>query len=198
MALTTAIFIGRSGCGKGTQAKLLADVLVKNGTNAADILKVSSGDLFRAFAKEGGYTQDKVRTVMNVGGRVPDFLAVRLWGNFLAQSYRPSLNLILDGMPRSHAEARMLENALRFYERNPIDVVLLKVSNEWSIARLEGRQRSDDVSLETIKKRLAFYEDDVIEAIDYYRGSPHVRFHEVNGEQTIEEVHREVKASMNL
>lgn len=198
MALTTAIFIGRSGCGKGTQAKLLADLLVAKGVNAADIMNVSSGDLFRAFAKEGGYTQDAIRACMAAGKRNPDFLAVRLWGNFFVQYYRPSLNLILDGMPRSHAEARMLETALKFYERNPIDVVLLKVSNQWSIDRLEGRHRSDDSSLDVIKQRLAFYEDDVLEAIDYYRGSPHVRFHEVNGEQTIEEVHKAVKASMSL
>ncbi len=198
MPLTTAIFIGRSGCGKGTQAKLVADVLTAGGVNPADIANVSSGDLFRAFAKEGGYTQDRVKSAMNAGLRQPDFLAVRLWGNYLVEHYRPSLHLLLDGMPRSHAEARLLETALRFYERNPIDVVHLKVSNEWSINHLKNRQRQDDSSLDIIKQRLAFYEDDVLDAIDYYRGSPHVRFSEVNGEQTIEQVHAEVKTSMGL
>lgn len=184
--------MGRSGSGKGTQAKLLVNELVKAGVNEGDIMNVSSGDLFRAFAKEGGYTQDKVRAVMNAGQRIPDFLAVRLWGNWLVQSYRPSLHLFLDGTPRSHAEARMLENALRFYERNPIDILHLKVSNEWSINHLAARKRADDTSLDVIKQRLAFYEDDVVEAIDYYRGSPHVRFHEISGERSIEEVHTDI------
>jgi adenylate kinase len=198
MPLTTAIFIGRSGCGKGTQAKLVSDQLVANGINAVDIMNVSSGDLFRAFIKEGGYTQDKAKFIIDAGERQPDFLAVRLWGGYFIDHYRPGLHLLLDGMPRSHAEARMLETALRFYERNPIDVVHLKVSNEWSINRLKDRKRSDDVSVDSIKHRLAFYEDDVLLAIDYYRGSPYVRFHEVNGEQSIENVHKEVKASLSL
>ncbi|MFA6006737.1 MAG: nucleoside monophosphate kinase [Candidatus Paceibacterota bacterium] len=196
MQLKTVIFMGRSGSGKGTQAKLLVDELVLKGVNVNDIMNVSSGELFRAFAKDGGYTQDKIRAVMAAGNRVPDFLAVRLWGNWLVQTYRPSLNIILDGTPRSHAEARMLENALVFYERNPIEIVNIKVSNEWSIERLSARKRLDDSSLDTIKHRLAFYEDDVLEAIDYYRGSPKVRFSEINGEQTIEEVHKDVSKAV--
>jgi len=188
--------MGRSGSGKGTQAKLLVDELVKAGANPADIMDVATGDLFRAFAKDGGYSQDKVRMAINAGQRLPDFLAVSLWGNFLLKQYRPSVHLFLDGTPRSHAEARMLENALRFYERNPIDILHIKVSNEWSINHLMTRGRSDDTSADVIKQRLAFYEDDVLEAIDYYRGSPHVRFHEIGGERTIEEVHADVSKAI--
>ncbi|PIR46825.1 MAG: hypothetical protein COV07_02480 [Candidatus Vogelbacteria bacterium CG10_big_fil_rev_8_21_14_0_10_45_14] len=198
MILTTAIFIGRSGCGKGTQAQLLTELLTNRGVRAEDVMNVSSGDLFRQFAGEGGHTQDRVRDIMNSGKRLPDFLAVRLWANLFVAKYKPTQHLVIDGMPRSHAQARMIESALQFYERDPVDIVHLKVTNEWSIERLAGRKRVDDLGMDKIKQRLAFFEDDVLEAIDYFRGSPHVRFHEVNGEQSIDAVHKDVAQSMRL
>lgn len=196
MNLKTVIFMGRSGSGKGTQAKLLVDELVKKGAKHKDIMDVGTGELFRDFAKNVGDTQDKVRKAMNAGERLPEFLAVSLWGNFLIKEYRPDVHLFLDGTPRSRAEARILENALRFYGRTPIDILNIKVSNEWSINHLMSRGRTDDTSVDVIKQRLAFYEDDVVDAIDYFRGSPHVRFHEIGGERTIDEVHHDVVNSV--
>jgi len=191
MDLKTVIFMGRSGSGKGTQVELLRKKMISAGANESDFLDVRTGDLFRAFIKEEGHTQELVKQTLDKGARQPEFLAVTLWGDLFVKKYRPGLHLFLDGTPRIESEAKMLENALVFYKRAPIDVVDIEVSDKWATERLLGRNRSDDNAL-AIAKRMEFYRTDVTTAISYLKSSPHVRYHVVNGERAIEEVHKDI------
>jgi len=191
---TAFIFIGRSGCGKGTQAKLLIDYL-KEEQRGQDILYLYTGGAFRQLAEGTSLSSQMVKKVTESGGRAPDFLAVWTWGSQLIGSFTGSEHLVFDGSPRSLNEARTLDTALEFYGFRETRVIFLDVSNQWSIGRLTARGRVDD-ELDDIKRRLEWYEKDVVPAVEFYKTAPDYRFLQLNGEQTIEKVHRDIIAAI--
>lgn len=197
MNLQTVIFIGRSGAGKGVQSGLLQDYL-KEKTPNTPILYIETGTHFRKHIKAHGYVWDRARKVQEEGGRQPDFLAVWIWSGVFIEQVRGNEHMIFDGMPRSVSEARILDTAFPFYERKDVSVVFLNVSEHWAEERLRGRGRADDLNPEVVAKRLAFFNEDVVPAINYYRSIPSYRFLEINGEQTPEQVFNDVKKGLNL
>ena len=190
--LHTVIFIGRSGCGKGTQADLL-----KNRFHRLDgkkILYVETGERFRTFIRGEGYTSRLSQSIYKHDERQPDFLATWMWTDMLIDELEPEMHLVFDGAPRARSEAEMLTNALHFYERERPTVIYLNVSREWSEKRLLGRGRSDDLNLGKIDKRLDWFDKDVMPAVEYFKQNPFYRFIEVNGEQSVERVHADLVA----
>jgi adenylate kinase family enzyme len=65
------------------------------------------------------------------------------------------------------------------------------VSKEWATDRLLGRGRTDD-SLADIEKRMKWFEEDVIPSIEFFKNNENCEFMDINGEQTIEQVHEEL------
>lgn len=193
----TFIIIGRSGCGKGTQAKLLIDFLSeKNPTTPLKYLE--SGDKFRSFLKEQGYTQELSRAIMHEGRLQPSFLAVHIWSHILIESMEGNEHLILDGTPRTLPEAMVLDSAMEFYSRTKPTVLYLDVSREWSRARLSERKRADDVSSAEVEKRLGWFDTEVMPALTYLKNHPLYTFLTINGEQSIEDVHKEILIKSGL
>jgi len=191
MDLKTFIFIGRSGCGKGTQAKLLNEFLKKNHT-AYDVFYLQTGQYFRDFVAKDGYSNKIASRVMEEGGRQADFLAVWIWSNAFLENIENKEHLVIDGTPRSLDEARILDTAMKFYNREKPFVIYMDVSREWSEERLLARGRADDLEIEDIRKRLDWFEGDVLPAVDFYRDNNDYNFINVNGEQPIEEVNKEI------
>lgn len=184
------LFLGRSGCGKGTQARLLADYLKKN--NLGETLYVYTGKRLRNFAeKEKTLAARLAKSKMKAGGLLPSFLAVWLWSGALIEGVEESNNVIMDGSPRTLLEAMMVDDAMKFYGRSKVVPIFLETSEEWSTQRLLGRGRSDD-SLKSIKERMAYFEKDVVPVIDYYNGKSKHKLARMNGEQSVEKVHREI------
>lgn len=196
MNLKTFIFIGRSGCGKGTQVKLLMDYL-KEKNKSEKIFYLQTGQHFRDFVKKEGYANKLSKKIMDEGGRQPDFLAVWVWSNAFLENIKNEEHLIVDGTPRSLNEARILDTAIRFLRRRKPYVVYIDVSRQWSEERLLERGREDDLDIEEIRKRLDWFEDDVIPAVSFYRDNEDYNFVYVNGEQTIEEVNKEMMKKIN-
>ena len=85
----------------------------------------------------------------------------------------------------------MVDDAMEFYSRRNVIPIFLETSEEWSTQRLSDRGRNDD-SLKSIKERMAYFEKDVVPVIDYYNGKSRHKLTRVNGEQSVEEVHREI------
>lgn len=183
MNLQTVIFIGRSGAGKGMQSGMLQEFLKKEDPETP-ILYIETGDHFRRHIKDSGHTWDLAREVNESGRRQPSFLAVWIWSHLFIEKIRGGEHLVFDGTPRSLDEARILSTALPFYERKEPAVIFLNVSREWAEERLRGRGRPDDLNPDVVNRRLAWYEEDVVPAVDYYRGNSAYRFFEINGEQT--------------
>ena len=184
------IFMGRSGCGKGTQARLLQDHLKKIDPSR-EIFYLETGAGVREFNKQSSYTSELSKKVYQSGGLQPEFLSIWVWSSLLVKFMKPDIHLIVDGTPRRLDEARALDSAFEFYDRGKPYFIFLDVSREWSRERLLARNRIDDHAAD-IDSRLNWYETDVKPAIDFFRDSSSYNFVSVNGEQAPESVQREL------
>lgn len=191
------IFIGRSGCGKGTQADLLAEYLYSQGENPRQTLHIETGALLRNFVQGEGYTQKLCQKAMQEGTLMPEAVMVALWEKYLEDHFTGTQNVIFDGCPRKLHEAQLLDSALRFYGFTKPTVIFLNVGREWSMKRLTSRARKDDTP-EAIERRLNWFDTEVMPTINYYKTNPNYNFVEINGEQPIEDVKNEILAKLAL
>ena len=190
------IFIGRSGCGKGTQVELLTEVLTKKDTTEGT-LYIQTGQEFREFIKGDTLTQKKSKEIYDVGGLQPEFLAVNMWVSALIHRYKGNQHLILDGTPRKVHEAGLMHPCLEFYGFDKPWVINIDISNEEARKRLLSRKRFDDNEGE-IEKRLGWYETDVVPTLEYYDGNPDYNFLKIPGERSIEEIHADIVKRVGL
>ena len=191
----TFIFIGRSGCGKGTQAELLKKLLQEKDPQG-EIFYLETGPKFREFITGEKYSNRLADKIYKSGERQPDFLAVHMWSHELLSDFKGTEHAFFDGICRSLPEAMAFTTALEFYSRKAT-MIYLNVSREWSEARLLSRGREDDKSFDEIKRRLDWFDKDTAPAIEYFNVHKQYELMEVNGEQTIEEVHREIIQKLN-
>ncbi|MEK9182189.1 MAG: nucleoside monophosphate kinase [Patescibacteria group bacterium] len=190
------IFIGRSGCGKGTQAKLLGEHLNKIDPKRK-VFFLETGAEFRKFIQGEGYTQRLSKKIYDEGGSQPEFLSVYMWSHLIAENFEEDEYLIVDGTPRRFHEAGALDSIFDFYKREKPYLIFLNIGEKWAVERLLGRGRLDD-NHEDIEARLKWYETDVVPAINFYRDNPKYIFLEINGEQTIEKIHLDILEKLNF
>ena len=195
MTPQTYIFIGRSGCGKGTQAALLEKILREKTDN--HIAHLETGKLFRDFFNGATITQEMAQTIYNNGLLQPEFLTVHLWSDFLVMNMKKETTLIIDGTPRRQNEALVLHTAFEFYHRDSAHVIYINVPRESSHQRMVERKREDDTERD-IELRLNWFDTEVLPAIEYYRKNPFYKVHEINGERPIEEVHADIVKTLGL
>lgn len=197
--LETFIFIGRSGCGKGTQADLMQEYIKRTDSEKREILYIETGELFRKFIKGKGYSSRLSREIDEKDERQSDFLACSMWGNILIDKLEDNTHIIFDGVARSFPEAVLISTAMRFYKRQNPTVVHINVSRQWSEEHLLKRKegRADDSSVERIQGRLDWFDQDTLPAITYFKTTPLYKFIEVNGEQPIEKVHSDIISKLN-
>lgn len=188
------IFIGRSGCGKGTQAEYL-NSYIKNIDSQALVLYLQTGAEFREFIKQKGLIPDLARGVLARGERQPDFLVIYLWSRFLLNLYDEKSYMIYDGTPRSEHEARIMNTVFPFLGRKEVYILFVEVSKEEAAKRLLARGRSDD-NPEEIEKRLGWFDTDVLPAVEYLASNPWYAFIHINGEQNKEDVFKEIVTSL--
>lgn len=145
------LFVGPPGVGKGTQAKILSKRL--------GIPHISSGDLLRSHVAKETSLGLRAKAHMERGELVPHITGMieyRLDKNDCLNGY------ILDGYPRSVANAKKLGNIA------PFDIVIsLVASDKVIINRLLSRGREDDTE-ETVTERLRVFKEETAPLIDYY------------------------------
>lgn len=180
----TFIFIGRSGCGKGTQADLLEAYLKEHDPEKREVHHIVTGNFLRELAKKDTYTSKILSDILAKGQLVPDFLPVSMWGKYFIDNVKGHEHIITDGMPRKLHEAIMLDGAFKFFGRGKPIVIFIDLSYDTAVKRLLLRKRADDTQ-EAIEERLKFYDADVAPVIDYYRNSPDYIFLRVDGEPDI-------------
>jgi adenylate kinase len=125
------VLLGPPGAGKGTQAKLLAWQY--------GVPHVSTGDMFRDHTARATKLGRKIQAVMDAGGLVTDEITNAMVDERLS---RPDLakGFILDGYPRTTAQAEHLEDLLRSMRRSIDRVVSYEVPAEVVVARVAGRR----------------------------------------------------------
>lgn len=191
----TYIFIGRSGAGKGTQIKLLIEKL--KAITHTPVLHVETGKSFRDFIESGSHTAIMAKDISVAGGLQPSFLSVWVWADLLIKQFSGKEHLLFDGMPRRMSEAKILESALKFYQVENPTVIFLDVSEPWAMERLYGRGRADD-GKESIEHRMKWFDKDVADTVEHMKHNSYYHFLNINGEQTIEEVHTDIVKELKL
>lgn len=180
------VFIGPPGAGKGTQAEKIVETY--------KIAHLSTGDMLRAARDAQTEIGKKADEYMSSGALVPDEIIIgiireRLEQPDCAQGY------LLDGFPRTLAQAGELDEMLAAKE-TPLDVVLeLQVHEDELFQRLAGRGRADDTP-EVIRQRLQAYEKQTAPLMDYYREKGLLKT--IDGVGTVDEIFAAVKKELDV
>lgn len=211
------ILLGAPGAGKGTQADILSSEL--------NLPHVASGDLFREALKKETDLGLLAKSYMERGELVPDEITIRM---ILQRIETPDCvsGCLLDGFPRTLAQAEALDKGLADKGEHVDKVVYVKVSDEELMKRLGGRwlcrdcqtpyhlltappkvpgkcdkcggelYQRDDDKEGTIKERLRVFFAQTIPIVDYYRNQN--KLIEVNGARGIQEVAKEIIPSLGV
>jgi len=157
------LFLGPPGSGKGTQARRLADRLA--------IPAISTGDILREAVREGTPLGRQVQTVMERGDLVPDATMIALVHERLAAPDARG-GFILDGFPRTVAQAEALELELPGNGNGISAVINLLVPDAVLIERLRGRSgtegRADDRP-DAVAERLKIYQEKTAPLVEFFR-----------------------------
>lgn len=185
------IFIGPSGSGKGTQVELLKEYL-KEKDPSREILHYDAGKSLREYVKTDNYMAGLVNeTMISEGGLLPIFITIWNWSRIFANDLKEDMNLIMDGSPRKHEEKKLVDDALQYLGYRDIYVIYLKVNIGVSVKRLMSRGRVDDTE-ENIYNRLRWFIKDVSNTVDDFAIDNRYKFLEIEGDKTVEEVHKEI------
>ncbi len=159
------ILLGPPGAGKGTQAERLME--------AHGLIQLSTGDMLRAAFKAGTEVGIRAKAIMDRGDLVPDEVMIEIISDRIAEP-DCATGVILDGFPRTLAQADALGDLLASQGRQLDAVIEIKVDDAILIERIEGRAaqtkggaRGDD-NAEALKTRLAVYHKQTAPLIDYY------------------------------
>lgn len=180
--------LGPQGSGKGTQAKRIADEY--------GVPHIATGDMFRASIAAGTALGRQVEPILTSGALVPDELTIALIRERLADPDATG-GFVLDGFPRTAAQAEALD-ALLIELGRPLDAILeLQVPDEICIERLLARagaeQRADD-SPGVIARRLAIYHEETAPLVGHYLPTGNVVG--IHGEGEIDEVWAEIQSAL--
>ena len=205
------VLLGAPGAGKGTQAAKLVEEFATP--------HISTGDILRAAVKNQTELGKKAKGYMDAGDLVPDSLIIDLMDERLREPDCEK-GFILDGFPRTTAQAVALDDMLARLER-PLDAALLvDVDPEVIIKRLTERRcckecgyigtaadatcpkcggemyQRDDDNETTVRNRLDVYAKSTSPLIDYYKGKGLLK--SVDGDRPVDIVYVDVKALLGL
>jgi len=211
------VLLGPPGVGKGTQAQILAE--------RTGLVHVSSGDLFRENIKNETELGKLAQKYMSKGELVPDDVTIAMIRERLSHP-EFEVGAILDGFPRTPAQADALEAMLGEFKQHvdavPFingaeDVLVERLSDRWTcrasghifnhksnppketgVCDIDGSElyQRVDDKAETVKYRIQVYLEQTTPLIDYYRERG--KLIEIDGMQTIDEVSQAIVSALNM
>lgn len=187
MDTQTIFFIGKPGCGKGTQAKLLSE--------ATGWTIFGSGQEFRKIAQEPSAVGSKVKQEIDAGLLSPPWFAMYLYQKALF-SVGEGESVIFDGFNRKVPEAELIVDSLAWLGRS-FQVVNVVISDEEAMKRIALRKlESDRVDDQFVPERLKEYNKFTKDAIEIFRKAGTLI--EVDGERSREAIAEEVRKVLNI
>lgn len=176
------VLFGPPGCGKGTQAARLKDAL--------KVPHISTGDMFRDHKARQTDLGKQVDAIMAAGQLVSDDITNAMVQERLERD-DVAAGALLDGYPRSVAQAEVLDRILAGNMRAIGDVVVIEVPHDELMRRLiergKGSGRADDQDPATIQKRLDVYRDQSEPCVGFYERTGR-RVHRVDGVGSVDDV----------
>lgn len=211
------VLLGPPGVGKGTQAKILSE--------RTGLAHISSGDLFRENIKNQTELGMLAQTYMSKGELVPDNVTIGMIRERLSRT-DCGVGAILDGFPRTPAQADALEVMLEEFTGHVDAVPFISAAEDVLVERLSGRwtcranghifnekfnpprepgvcdfdgselYQRDDDKAETVKRRIHVYLEQTSPLIAYYR--EHGKLVEIDGMQSIEQVAQALESALKM
>jgi adenylate kinase len=182
------LLLGPQGAGKGTQAQRISE--------AYGIPHIATGDILRRAMAEGTELGLKVKPIYDSGHLVPDELMIGLIRDRLAEDDTDA-GFVLDGFPRTLAQAEALDQMLREIGKELTVVFVLQLPEPVALARLTKRAQIEgrvDDTPEGIAKRLELYRRETEPLIEWYRARSNVVT--VHAERSPNEVFAEVQEAL--
>ena len=188
--MTRMVLLGPPGAGKGTQGQMMAEKL--------GIPQIATGDILRAAVKEGSELGQKAKSYMDAGDLVPDEIMVGIIEGRLQEADAQE-GYILDGFPRTVAQAEALDEMLSKIDQALDHVIHIDVDDEVLVERLSGRLicrdcgasyhtrfnppendrvcdqcggelfQREDDQEDTVRSRLSVFAERTQPLVDYYR-----------------------------
>ena len=184
----TFVFLGVSGSGKGTQTARLLKALPRG-------VNLSTGRVFRRFARKPSVVGRFVERVIERGGIMPYWGPAYVWLNAFFERLRGDEHLIFDGAPRLVKEARMMDDFMRDVGRPLPMAIYLVLHESEAMRRLLARGRKDDTP-SAIHRRFVWFRKHVRPVIAYYRRRH--RLMTINGDQPVVAVWRDIRRALEL
>ena len=183
------LLLGPQGSGKGTQAKRIEAEY--------GIPHIATGEMLRNAIEQGTELGQSVRSIVESGGLVPDDLMIELIRERLDEADTAE-GFILDGFPRTSAQADALDAMLSEIGRELSIVFEFQLSDEVATERLRRRaeleNRSDDTA-EAIARRLALYHEETEPLVEHYR--LHGNLVGIHADHTENEVFAELQEALD-
>jgi adenylate kinase len=180
------ILLGPPGAGKGTQGHLLSEQY--------NIPEISTGDILRAAVRQGTPLGQEARYYMGSGALVPDAVIIGVVRERLRQDDTKA-GFILDGFPRTVAQAEALTRLAEEQARPIEHVISIEVPEQELLQRLAGRLKMEgrhDDAEEAVRHRLEVYDSETAPLIQYYRQRGLLR--SIPGVGTIDEIFQRITA----
>lgn len=209
------VFLGPPGAGKGTQAETVS--------RESGLLHISTGNLLRQAVRDGTSTGLKAKEYMDKGLLVPDDVVINIIAEEISSTDH-RYGFVLDGFPRTLAQAKALDDTLKNMEERLDVVFYFAVSDETVIRRLSGRRTCKTCSAnyhveyvppkkdgvcdkcggelyqraddkpETVTERLRVYKEQTEDLIDYYKQNDVLK--EIKGDEGVDNIYKMLTAAI--
>lgn len=190
----TVLFFGSQGAGKGTQVKMLMELLKTRSTQG--IIHIDMGQELRTMMATGTKTAELTKEIVSVGKRMPDFMPIYLQTKKVTESLTNDEHIIADGLARGADQTRAFDDMMTFFGRDDFQIVHLTLAEDSAVKRLLLRGRADDTE-EAIRERLRWNKSDVEPQLELLRSRGR-KINTIDGEPDVETIHKNIIAALGL
>ena len=184
------ILFGPPGAGKGTQATSMVEKY--------NLRHISTGELLRKEIATGSELGLKAKSLIDSGALVPDEIVEGMIESEF-RTVKDVNGFLLDGFPRTTAQAEALDKMLAKTSEEVTAVVSIMIPDEMIKERIKHRAsiegRADDANDDTINNRIKTYHEKTEPLVEYYKGKG--KYNEIDGTGTIEEVRTKIFGMMD-